>query len=177
MIRNRFCKALVVFALAGVPVGCTGVMPVPGGSETVNESFYQSEEDLLAHLNTLEKGMPQQEVFMRLGRSEDDLIRLSREEVVKALFGDHQADIGGDLVQSLYGYRLNYKVVKRKHGFSSPIRIRTDEKGFDYSVSLIFREGVLYEKPLVSGGMERGASSHTIFDYVTPGTLLDHTAR
>jgi len=130
--------------------GCADIAPVPGGTDSINISFYGTKEELLARLTGLVPGTPEKE--------EDDT---SREDVLHAL----------------YGYRLNYKNVKRRHGFSSPIRVRTDEKGFSYAVTLIFYEGWLFEKPIVTGGVINESSSATIFDFLNLGTVVDRTGR
>ncbi len=175
-----FCVALMNIC------GCAGVLPVPGGNETVNESFYETKEDLLSRLQNITPGMTEPQVFTALNRTEQDFQRLTRQEVVTALLGTSNVEFkdgaeeqnyNQNLLQSLYGYRLSYQIVKRKHGFSSPIRIETDEEGFDYIITLVFRDGILFEKPILSGGIVNASSSKTFFDYLNPGTVLDRTAK
>ncbi len=162
--------------------GCAGRFPVPGGSDAVNRTFFSTQEDLLIRLNNIHLNMTEDEVFMALGHDRDDLVRLERNQIVTALYGstslqfrdgtpEHESS--SNFLQSLYGYRMYYKVLDRKHGFSSPIRIRTDETGFDYAVTLVFREGTLYERPILTGGTVNRSSSATIFDYLNPGTIMD----
>jgi hypothetical protein len=78
------------------------------------------------------------------------------------------------LLQSLYGYKFTFKVIEHTHGFSSPIRIRTNETGYSYIVYLIFRDNKLFERPVVSGGNVNNTSSGTLFDYLTPSTVMKH---
>lgn len=189
-MRGRVTRKTIIFimlaaVLTGI-TGCAGILPVPGGNETVNESFYETKEDLLARLETITIGMTEKQVFSALGRKEADFQRLTRQDVVTALLGTSNVEFkdgedtqkyNHELLQSLYGFRLSYEIVKRKHGFSSPIRIRTDEKGFYYIATLIFRDGVLFEKPILSGGVVNASSSKTFFDYLNPGTLINHSAQ
>lgn len=163
--------------------GCARYLPVPGGTDTVNKSYYTTREDLLARLNALTPGTSEQAVFETLGHQPDDFLKLERNQIVDALYGTSNVAFNDGsparedhtyFLQSLYGYRLNYKIVKRRHGFTSPIRIETDESGFDYAVALIFRDGILYTAPVVTGGTVNRSSTKTFFDYLNPGTILDH---
>lgn len=133
-----------------------------------------------ARLAGLVPGMPEEEVLAGLCRKRDGLIRLDRRDIRIALLGGDNIPFSAkypegeqDMMHSLYGYKLNFKSIKRKHGFTSPIRIRTDESGFNYSVTLIFREGVLFEKPILAGGIVDGSKSGTLFDFITPGTIVN----
>lgn len=176
---RRLAAALVaIVLLAG---GCAGVAPVPGGTDTENLAYYDSKEYLLSLLSTLKPGTPEPVVFQRLDRKRSDFTILKRDEVMTALLGTSnvevrnsasEQDISNSLLQTLYGYRLNYTNIERRHGFTNPIRIRTDESGFSYTVILIFRQGRLFERPIVTGGIVNKNSSKTIFDYFNPGTLL-----
>lgn len=176
--------AVVLAAVTLISGGCAGIAPVPGGTDTENLAFYKTKEDLLSKLTTLVPGMPESIVFERLERKPSDFTILKRDEVMTALLGTsnvevrdsaRQEDLSNTILQSLYGYRLNYSNVEREHGFTNPIRIRTDESGFNYTVILIFRQGRLFEKPILSGGVVNRNSSKTIFDYLNPGTLLSRT--
>ena len=160
---------------------CSGVLPVPGGKNTVNDDFYHSNVELKQKLGDLTSGMTEQVVFAKLGREKDELQRLNRQDVINALYGGQNSpyalgaahnpykDIN---IKSLKGYQLDYSIVKRKHGLKSPISIRTDERGFNYSATLIFKDGVLFEAPIVSGGLIDNSSSRTLFDYLNPSVLM-----
>lgn len=159
--------------------GCVGQLP--GGSDNTNKSYYQSNAELKDFVNSLQTGMTKAEVFARLGRRQDDFKRLNRSELVGTLFGGEDAGIPihftteediMKFLESLEGYRIDYKGIKRRHGLSSPIRIQTDANGFDYSISLIFKDGILYQKPFLSGGLVNTTSTKTLFDYLNPGMLL-----
>jgi hypothetical protein len=170
---------LVLLMTALLLSGCAGALP--GGTDAVNKSYYDSNTDLENWVNSLETGMPREEVFARLGRTQKDFRRLARSEIVGVLFGGEDAGIPVHFytdenilafLDSLDGYRIEYKTVKRKHGFASPIRMQTDAKGFDYSLSLIFKEGKLYQKPHLTGGQVNNSSTKTLFDYLNPGMML-----
>lgn len=159
---------------------CVGMLP--GGSDAENKSLYDKNTEIMEWIDSLEPGMGKGEVFARLGRVQKDFQRLTRSEVVGVLFGGKDAGIpehfqaSEDIMaflESLEGYRMNYKDVRRKHGFSSPIRVQTDAKGVEYSLSLVFKNGVLFQKPYVTGGVVNETSSRTIFDFFNPGLLID----
>lgn len=187
VLHSFFLRALSVFVLFGflsVLPGCAGILPVPGGDETTNKDFYKTDQELLDAISKLRPGMAEDEVFSVLEREESDFVKLDRSDIVKALFGGSDVELeqglerqGPDnhLLQSLYGYRFSFKVVEREHGFSSPIRIRTHESGYSYTVYLIFKDGALYEKPIISGGVVNNTSSGTLFDYLTPSTVIKHS--
>ena len=177
-------KIFNIFALIGASVllsGCAGSLPLPGGEETINESFYDSDISMKAKIGNLREGMPKRLVFQRLNRNEKDFLMLSRQEVVSALYGGQpmmqMPSADGTLhdstfLQSLSGYQLIFKRVERKHGISSPIAMRTDEVGFSYSTILIFKDDKLFEKPVLSGGMIDSQATKTLFDYLSPGTVM-----
>ena len=161
--------------------GCAQYAPVPGGDDTENSTFYKSDEDLKKTVNSLQVGMTEEEVFKILGHDKDSIPKMSREEIVSSLYGGSNADFNGTLrdqelarsfLTSLNGYKLEYKIVKRKHGFSSPIRIRTTEKGYDFTLNVVFQHGALFEKPILSGGPVNKTSSKTLFDYLNPLAII-----
>lgn len=172
---------LGVFLLLLV-AACASAFPVPGGTDTVNKEYYESQDAFKQRIASIERGMPKIEVLARLGRQERELTQLRREEIVSALFGStnvNPRDIypseqdWQNFIRNLHGYKLQYKNVKRKHGFTSLIRVRTDERGFSYTVYLIFQDGVLFENPILSGGIVNSASSSTLFDFLTPKVFID----
>lgn len=163
--------AIMIFA------ACSPKAPVPGGTNAVNENFYKSKDEFLQKLDSIHYGMSEQEVFQILNRQPRELVRLKRDEIVMALLGADNITFKDslqdkDLLQSLYGYRLTYKRVKRVHGFSSPIRIRTKEDGFEYNAVLVFRDGRLFERPILTGGVVDATSSKTFFDLLSPSTIF-----
>ncbi len=157
-------------------------MPVPGGSDSINGSAFSSAGDFRARVDQLQPGMGESQVFANLGRNREDMTRLGRDEIVRVLYGgsamqlldnasereDTRAFLG-----SLYGYRMSFRNTKKEHGFSSPIRVKTQESGYDYTVNLIFQNGILFEKPILAGGMVNDSSSRTLFDYLNPGIIVD----
>lgn len=179
MMWAKCSLALVMIALVCALGGCAGTLP--GGSDSINKSFYDSNADLESWVNSLEVGMSREETFARLGRVQKDFRRLARNEIVGVLFGGEDAGIPVhfytdenilSFLDSLEGYRIEYKIVKRKHGFTSLIRVQTDAKGFDYRLNLIFKDGKLYQKPFLTGGQVNNSSSKTLFDYLTPGLII-----
>jgi len=177
-------KIAATFLLVGMLVlaGCAQHLPVPGGDSMVNHTFYNSDEEFLKIVEYLEAGMSQDEVFFRLGVTEEDLIRLDRSGIVNVLYGGSSAQLSGgfqdrrytrDFLRSLYGYKFEYTVIRREHGFSSAIRIKTKEIGFRYLITLIFQNGYLFEKPILSGGSVNNMSSSTIFDFINPSTVMN----
>lgn len=134
-------------------------------------------------VHTIQKGMTETQVLSILNRSEKDLKRLQRNEILTALYGSSAVEfrdgkIGQDaqsqFLQSLYGYSLQFKNVEKDIGFTSPFRIRTDETGYDYTVTLIYQGGLLFETPIVTGGVINQSSSKTLFDYLTPAAVLGY---
>jgi hypothetical protein len=151
-------SALLLF----IVIGCAGLAPVPGGVDTVNSSFYSTRGDLLDRLSAVQQGMTKERVFFLLNRDEAEMTRLPHEEVALNLSGGRPMS----LPPALEGFRFSFKTVERRHGFSSPIRLTTDEKGYDYTVTLIFNDGRLLEEPMLTGGPVSRTSSKTLFDYV-----------
>lgn len=172
---------LALFLAAALMLsGCAGTLP--GGTDAVNKSFYDSNADFEAWVESLEAGMTREEVFARLGRSKKDFRRLARNEIVGVLFGGEDAGIPVHFytdenilafLESLEGYRIEHKNIKRRHGLTSPIRMQTDSKGFDYSLSLVFKDGKLYQKPFLTGGNVNNSSTKTLFDYLNPGMIMN----
>ena len=182
MSRNAVAPVMTLLAAAIVTSGCAGYVPVPGGTDTVNEAYYDGREDLLARLEQIRPGMQKDRVFEILGRKPDDLETLKRNEIITALLGTNNVEFknslddpagGHSLIHALYGYKLNYRVVEKEHGLSSPIRVRTDSSGFDYNVILVFYGRRLYERPILSGGIVNASNSKTIFDFLNPSHVLD----
>lgn len=165
---------------------CAGVAPVPGGTDEQNRPYFESGGDMKAKVAELKPGMSEEAVFKHLNCRKEQLTQLDRIGIRRALLGGENAPLPGTpeqqleiykFLQTSYGYRLDFKDVKRKHGFSSPIRIRTEESGFSYTVTMIFHDGRLLEKPIIAGGIINGTSSQTLFDFLNPGTGLNLLVR
>lgn len=170
---------LGLFATTLILSGCADHFPVPGGTSIVNGACFSSVPEMQARLISLKPGMQESEVFANLCKKRESMSQLERREIRTALLGG--ADVlfapngmqtDAEIIDSLYGYKLSYRSVKKKIGFTSPIRIRTDEIGYDYTVTLIFQDGRLFERPILTGGAVNNASSGTLFDALTPGTLI-----
>ncbi len=177
-------RSLLLFSFLIALPGCAGIAPVPGGTETINKSFYESDSDLKSRIGDISVGMSKEEVLTGLDRTEDQLVMLNREEIISTLYpstsgrfayndrGGKKALYDRDFLLSLSGYKLLFKKISRKHGVSSPIAMRTNESGYSYSAVFIFEDGVLYEKPLLSGGVVDVSSTKTIFDYLSADTVM-----
>ena len=188
MTYQSIFRTLSLFAFWGL-IGiwlsaCASVLPVPGGDSTTNKDFYENESDLTDALERIQIGMSKERVFSHLLRTEDDFQKMDRSEIIKVIYGGNNVTYGygqnsygitEEFLSSLSGYKFKFTVVKTNHGFSSPIRIRTTEYGYDYEVSLIFQHDVLIEEPIMSGGDVNNTNSGTIFDFISPGFVLDRT--
>lgn len=182
MYWNKFkYKQIFPLIILLIVSNCAGRLPVPGGTDSINQFYYTSEADFLSRVDKLQPSMSEEDVFWFLGHKNNHLIQLERNEILNALYGSSTVIFQDGIdsqnqnyfVQSLYGYKLYYKMVEREHGFSSPIRIRTDETGFDYTLTLIFRENALFSPPLLTGGIVNQSSSRTFFDYLSPSIIND----
>lgn len=174
-------RKIKIAGLCTLLSGCAGFAPVPGGTDDVNGSCFKSIPEMQAQIISLEPGMLESDVLSQLCRKKESFQRLERREIRIALLGgdnvsfsDHgNTETDSEIIRSLYGYKLNYKSVRRQHGFTSPIRMRTDESGYNYTLTLIFHDGKLFEKPILSGGIVNDTNSKTLFDFLTPGVLVD----
>ena len=185
--------SLALFVMTIGLSACADHLPVPGGSSDINQACFNSTADMQARTLSMHPGMSESEVFSKLCNSskKESLSRLERREIRTALLGgpdvpfttigvtmDPSAETGAteqsdsQIIQNLYGYKLTYRSIKRKHGFTSPIRIRTDESGYDYTVTLIFKDGKLFASPILTGGPVNNVNSSTLFDFITPGTII-----
>jgi len=177
----RIFKTLLAVSSLFMFTACAGIMPLPGGKDTINHAFYETDIDLKSRIVSLEEGMPRDEVFAFLERHEEDFILLDRQQIVTTLYGGQQVAAVQSVnspvysrktLQALTGYKLMFKKVKRKHGVSSPIAMRTNETGYSYTATFIFKDGALYEKPVLSGGAVDTTSTKTLFDYLSPRTIM-----
>ena len=50
--------------------------------------------------------------------------------------------------------------------------MKTHESGYNYVLTLVFQNGRLFDKPILSGGVVDGYSSKTVFDYLNPGNIF-----
>lgn len=171
------CLATVILCVPG----CAEKAPVPGGTTAVNQPYFNSGHDLKTRVDKLTPGMCEEEALKVLGIKKAQMTLLDRIGIRKALFGGENAPLPGTpeeqmeiytIIQESIGYKLDYKDTYRKHGLSSPIRLQTDEKGVSYSVTMVFHDGALLEKPVLSGGPINDTDSTTIFDFLNPGTAI-----
>jgi len=184
MLSSSYLKNLLSLLVVTASLSaCADKMPVPGGTGALNQTCFNSIADMQARILSMPVGMPEGQVFNRLCIKRETLTRLNRQEIRTALLGgpdvlfsSADGETDSQIIESLYGYKLPYKSVKSVHGFTSPVRIRTDETGYDYTVTLIFREGKLFSRPILTGGVVDNVTSGTLFDFITPGTVLNYAA-
>lgn len=147
----------------------------------MNSQGYSSQLDLLDRVKGLQIGMSEDLVLTMLKRTRNDLVMLSRPEIITALYGGGSSGFNGTyeeqeraraFLQTLSGYKLLYINTEKDHGFSSPIRIKTHESGYNYTITLVFQNGRLFDKPALSGGPVDDYSSKTVFDYLNPGNIF-----
>ena len=180
-MMNIFKVFILVILPAFVLSGCAGVLPMPGSSESINRDFYENDVSMKERVLSLREGMTVSEAFAHLGRKESDFIMLDRTQIVAVLYGGQQLEFVQNVsypmqernfLRGLSGYNLAFKKVKRKHGLSSPISLKTKKMGYSYETNLIFKDGYLFEKPILSGGAVDVISKKTVFDYMTPATVM-----
>lgn len=180
MLSGSHLKNFVGLLVMTLSLGaCAGKMAVPGGTEDINQTCFTSVADMQARVAQMTPGMPEGAALAEVCRKKESLTRLDRREIRIALLGGPDVLFTGtgmesdsQIISSLYGYKFPYTNLSKKHGFKSPIRIQTDETGYDYTITLIFRDGVLFEKPILSGGIVNKITSGTLFDFITPGTIV-----
>ncbi len=183
--KKRMKKlSLILVAALSVQMlcACADKYGVPGGDDKVNEHIFKDKQGLMDAIGPLQPGMSREHTFSVLNVEEKDLVKLNREEIITALFGDNRVsldDMGAHdaeqmkwFLRSLTGYRLDYADVEREHGFKNPIRLKTIEEGFRYGIVLVYQNNVLLEKPILTGGAVKRSSSRTIFDYLSPSMLF-----
>ena len=178
---DKVLKKMKIIGLVGCAItltACAGIAPLPGGINATNTEYYDSVDDLKLKMADLQEGMDKSTVFKTLHREREDLVILSRPEIMMALYGTNNignTTINPNDIKTLSGYRLDYKNIQRKHGISSPISMKTHKAGHAYELHLIFKDGALYEKPLLSGGIVDNSNTSTLFDYLNIGTAMRHT--
>lgn len=171
-----------LFVLTAGLSACADHMPVPGGTDEVNKHCFGSISEMQTRILSMHVGEPEGQVLNDLCTKRESMTRLEKREIRTALLGGPDVlfspangETDSQIIRSLYGYSINYKQVKSVHGFTSPIRIRTDQTGFNYTITLVFRDGRLFAQPILTGGPVKDVSSGTLFDFITPGTVLSHT--
>lgn len=177
-IAQTFTTLFALIALGGITSGCAGIAPVPGGKDTVNTEKYETREDLFENVRSIKTGMPEGQVLNLLNTEADDLYILSRSEILIDLYGTDNIRL--DPAQSeklrkdrLYGYRLIYRNVSREMGLNNPISMRTNKQGYQYTVSFIFKNGILFEDPIIAGGEVNESKSSTVFDMISPSRVVN----
>lgn len=85
---------------------------MPGGSDTINRSFYTTKENLHEVISTLHAGMTEDEAFKALGHDKNELLQLERDQIITALYGSSTVEFQDGFpdyqdsrafLQSLYG--------------------------------------------------------------------------
>tara|TARA_Y100001001_G_C7939673_1_gene285099 strand:+ start:485 stop:1033 length:549 start_codon:yes stop_codon:yes gene_type:complete len=166
--------SLIGLALTFGLTGCSTVASVPGETNSVNHGYFDSKDDFLTRVTELRKGMRKDEVFKILGKDMVDFNFLTKSEILMALYGTNQIEpsAGMKSAQGLKGYSLIFGEVQARHGFSSPVSMKTKQQGFRYTVTLIFEGDTLYEDALIAGGDVYDTNSKTLFDLITPSRIF-----
>jgi len=174
-------KMVLVIIFPFFLMGCAAILPVPGGGETINKDFYESGAEMKQLVSEVKKGASKEDVFEHLKRSEDHFILLTREQIMSNLYGGQNLEFvqnkktplkERNFLQDLKGYQLVFRKVKRKHGVHTPVSMRTNEYGYGYTATFIFKNDVLYEDPVLSGGLIDATSTKTVFDSLSPSLAL-----
>lgn len=172
---------MLVLFLSVMLGACTGIMTVPGADDQMNSKGDQSQQELINRIGGLQIGMSKDLVLNILHKNENDLVLLSRPEVITTLYGGNNSGFDGTyeqqekvraFLQTLCGYKLQYINTEKEHGFSSPFRMKTHESGYNYTLTMVFQNNLLFDKPVLSGGLVDETTSKTIFDYFNPGNLI-----
>lgn len=177
--RKRLSRYFAALVLSGVAVtmtsGCASGHGFRSGSDSTNSSLFAGVSDLETRVAALEPGMTRDAVFDRLGVDRAQMRKLSRQEVTETLYAAAEPELSGGLEEmeaarqffnSLEGYRLNYRDVDETTGFSLT-RVHKTSTGHDMSVTLIFKDGKLYDTPEISGGPVNDTQSTTYLKVLT----------
>ena len=154
--RSPFRTAFMAAALAlALPVlsGCA----MMSSHEQANTNFFDSVNALEQRVDTLHIGMTKDQVFAALGMNEHDMSTLDRQGIKIALYGSADQVIQGSEAEvraffgDMEGYNFTYADIHKDRSFSG-LKIKTVGTGYDVDVTLIFKNGELYENPIISGG-------------------------
>ena len=170
--------AFFVASVMSLMTSCAPIIPVPGGSSAVNANCVSSAVELEWRLAGVSKGTAEEKVFQTLCDNKGTFQRLDKRDIRLALLGGENISFArnppaftDEILESLYAYKINFKSINRKHGFTSPVRVATEESGYDYTVIIIFKNGSLYQDPIITGGVVKSSTSGTIFDFLSPGMV------
>lgn len=161
-IRRTFMAAALALAIP-VLSGCT----MMSSHEQANTNFFGSVDVLEQRVDTLQIGMTKDQVFNALGMSEHDMSTLDRQGIKIALYGSADQIIQGSEAEvraffgDMEGYSFTYADIHKDRSFSG-LKIKTVGTGYDIDVTLIFKDGELYENPIISGGRVNGIDKDPI---------------
>lgn len=177
--RKKLTKIFAAVVLSGAALtmttGCASSHGFRSGGESTNSALFAGVSDLETRVSALQPGMSREEVFEKLGVTRAQMQKLSRQQVTETLYAGAEPELSGGLEEleearqffnSLEGYRLNYRDVDEETGFSLT-RVHKQSTGHDMSVTLIFRDGALYDTPEISGGPVNKKSSTTYLKVLT----------
>lgn len=135
----------------------TGCSTLNSDIET-NTQYFNDVATLDTRLDALQVGMSKAEVFETLGMDEGDMQSLDRKDIKVALYGSEDQVIQGTEAEvraffsDMEGLQFDYENIERKRTFRGLLKIQTEDVGHDLSVTLVFKNGELYENPVRSGG-------------------------
>lgn len=157
-MQRKTKNIATAFALASA-ITVTGGCAVMDSQVQSNADFFSGEEEIRSRISQLEVGMDKQEVFETLGVKAENLHSLDRKGIKIALYGSENQKIDGSeeevrkFLSDMEGYKLDYKSIDRDRSLSFSFRIKTESTGYDMSIYMVFKNGKLFDKPNVKGGL------------------------
>lgn len=176
---NRKAKNVAVAFTLATAVTLVGGCSVIDSHEQTNGNVFNSQQDVRSRLSQLRAGMDKAEVLKTLGVSDKSLQSLDRRGIKVALYGSENQTIQGSeeevrsFLSGMEGYKFHYKDIDKDRSLSSSFRVKTESKGVDMTVYMVFKNGKLFDTPSVEGGQVRKKESDPIIklDKIIGGSL------
>lgn len=171
---NTLTKIFMAAALVTGLFVTTGCSTLNSDIKT-NTEYFNSVVTLDDRLDQLEVGMTKEEVFNTLGMNQGDMQSLDRKGIKVALYGSEDQVIQGSEAEvraffsDMEGLSFDYENIERKRTFRGLLKIQTEDVGHDLSVTLVFKEGLLYENPVRAGGKVNSTDRDPI---IKPNTII-----
>lgn len=156
-MQKRTKNVAAAFALAST-MTMVGGCAVINSHEQTNGAAFTGQEEVRDRLSKVEVGMDKEKVFEILGVEPAGLTSLDRKGIKVALYGSENQDIDGteeqvrSFLSDMEGYKFHYRDVDKKRSLSLSFRVNTKSSGVDMSISMVFKDGKLFDKPNVHGG-------------------------
>jgi len=187
-LKKAFVSVALVSTLA-ISSGCAYMGGMELSSKKTNIDLFETPHKFKVLISKLKPGMSLDDVYTRLARVNDtmDSVQkakaiqkvkkswkvMDRNDIRNALYGNN-TQLQGSLeslekarehLSSLEGLSIRFRDTTDTGGFALT-EFRSTEEGFDYAAYLIFKNGQLLEKPIISGGYNKETDSVTY-----PGVL------